>query len=361
MACRDATGRGRPASGPIQGVKRFQPALGAAAPRWIMSDQYARRVRLRDVAYSLRRSIRDVPALGPQMSSVRRDIDVLRAQVGALEARFVRDLSSDRITEAEFRVFSQFGEDGIIQYLVDRVPIESEVFVEFGVQDYAESNTRFLLVNNNWRGLIIDAGDAHIQLTSSLGLDWQYQLDAVQAFIEPDNINDLITGAGIQGEIGLLSVDIDGNDYWVLEKIDAVSPSILVTEYNSTWGPDAAVTVPYDRAFRRTMAHPSNLYWGASLDALTRLANRRGYALVAGNRAGNNAFFVRRDVLGDLREEAVSAVYRPSRFRESLGANGHRTYISDHTKRLELLASMPLWDVGAEELTTVRDRFGVGH
>lgn len=292
-------------------------------------------------------------------SSLRHDIDALRAQLGGIEARFVRDLPPHGLRDAEFRAFSQFGEDGIIQFLIQRVAIENEVFVEFGVQDYSEANTRFLLVNNNWRGLILDGEGAHVAMTTTMGLDWQYELDAVAAFIDRDNIDDLIRGAGIEGDIGLLSVDIDGNDYWVLEQIDSISARILVVEYNSTWGPEAAVTVPYSSDFRRTHAHPSNLYWGASLAALTRLANKRGYALVGGNNAGNNAFFVRRDVLGDLPERSLASVYRISRFRESLGTGGERTYVSDHRQRLELLSDMRLWDLDAEGVVTVRDRYGV--
>jgi len=270
----------------------------------------------------------------------------------------VRELAHDRLRDAEFRVFSQFGEDGIIQFLIQRVAIENEVFVEFGVQDYAESNTRFLLVHDNWRGLILDGDDAHIAMTRSAGLDWQYGLDAVMAFIDRANVNDVIRGAGVEGDIGLLSVDIDGNDYWVLEQIDAVSARILVVEYNSMWGPEAAVTIPYAPAFRRGQVTPT-LYYGASLAALARLAGERGYALVGANAAGNNAFFVRRDVLGELPERSVADVYRPSRFRESVGASGQRTYVSDHRARLSLLVDLPLWDLDAEKTVSVRERYGL--
>lgn len=304
------------------------------------------------------RSARRLRAFVDDSPSLRHDIDALRAQVGGMEARFVRNLRPEDLQDAEFRVFSQFGDDGIVQFLVQRVPIQNEVFVEFGVQDYSEANTRFLLVHNNWRGLILDGGDAHVALTRAIGLDWQYGLDAVTAFIDRNNINELIRAAGIQGDIGLLSVDIDGNDYWVLERIDSISPRILVVEYNSTWGPKFAVTVPYANDFRRTHAHPSNLYYGASLAALTRLANTRGYALVGGNTAGNNAFFVRRDVLSELPERSLASVYRPSRFRESVGPDG-RTYVSDHRERLTLLADMPLWDLDVDGIVTVGDRYGV--
>src|SRR5215212_2223713 len=83
------------------------------------------------------------------------DVEQLRLAIGRLESRSVRGARYPRVRDAEFRVFSQFGEDGIIQYLIQNVPIENELFIEFGVQDYRESNTRFLLCNDNWRGLIL--------------------------------------------------------------------------------------------------------------------------------------------------------------------------------------------------------------
>jgi hypothetical protein len=288
-----------------------------------------------------------------QLTAVQRELDALRVQLGGVESRAVAALAHDGLRNAEFTVFSQFGEDGILQFLVQRVPIENEVFVEFGVEDYHESNTRFLLVHDNWRGLIIDGGESHAEFLRATGLGWRHQIDAVSAFIDRDNINDLIGSAGIEGDIGLLSVDIDGNDYWVLESIDVVSPRILTVEYNSTFGPEAAVTVPYDPGFVRGAQHPSWLYWGASLAALTRLANSKGYALVGGNRAGNNAFFVRRDVLGDVPEVSVDHAYVPSRFRESRGAGGQLSYVSDHRDRLALFADMPLWDLDREATVTV--------
>jgi hypothetical protein len=288
-----------------------------------------------------------------------RDLDTLRAQLGGLESRAVAALPSDRLRDAEFTVFSQFGEDGILQFLVQRVPIEHDVFVEFGVEDYHESNTRFLLVHDNWRGLIIDGGTTHHDFLGSTGLRWRHHIDAVTAFIDRDNINDLIRAAGIEGDVGLLSVDIDGNDYWVLERIDVVSPRILITEYNSVFGPQAAVTMPYDAGFVRSKAHPSWLYWGASLGALAHLANRQGYALVGGNRAGNNAFFVRRDVLGDIPEVPVAGAWVPSRFRESRGPGGELSYVSEHRDRLALIADMPVVDVFSGTTTAIGDRFDV--
>jgi hypothetical protein len=300
-----------------------------------------------------------VAAVVSRATGIEQRLDAVRVQVGGLESRLLRTSAPGGIREAEFRVFSQFGEDGIIQYLVQRVPIENEVFVEFGVEDYTESNTRFLLVHDNWRGLIMDGGEKHVAFVRRTGLDWRHDIEAKKAFVDRDNINGLIASAGISGDIGLLSVDIDGNDYWVLHAIDVVSPRILVVEYNSNFGPEASVTVPYDSRFERARAHWSHLYWGASLAALDALARRKGYALVGGNSAGNNAFWVREDVLGDLPRASVDDAYAESRFRESRDEAGELTYVRDRRARLAIIRHLPVWDIEAERPLTIGERFDV--
>jgi len=216
----------------------------------------------------------------------------IQEALGRIENRQLRYLLAAEIQQAEFRVFSQWGEDGILQHLLRHVSVSRKIFVEFGVENYTESNTRFLLMNDNWAGLVIDGSAANIEYIKQDEIYWRYNLKAEAAFITKDNINDLIRRNGISGEIGLLSVDIDGNDYWVWDAIDSVIPSIVVVEYNARFGPERAVTVPYDPAFVRAAAHHSNLYWGASLAAFCLLAKRKGYSFVGCNTAGNNAFFV---------------------------------------------------------------------
>lgn len=281
------------------------------------------------------------------------DIERLQLALGHLESRIVRSGRYERLSDAEFRVHSQFGEDGIIQYLISRVPIEHEVFVEFGVADYRESNTRFLLCNDNWRGLILDGGTSHIDFVRSNALGWRHTVDARSRFVTRDNINETITEAGISGDIGLLSIDIDGNDYWVLDAIDVVNPTILIVEYNSTFGPDAAVSVPYDPSFDRTTAHHSNLYWGASLAAMCLAADRKGLAFVGSNSAGNNAFFVRRDALGDLLTLTPQEGWVDARFRDSRDRKGNLTYIGGRTARIAAIADQPLVDVATGSMTVV--------
>jgi hypothetical protein len=300
-----------------------------------------------------------VGALVARATGFEQRLDAVRAQIGGLESRLLRSSEPTNLRDAEFRVFSQFGEDGIIQYLIQRVPIENEVFVEFGVEDYSESNTRFLLAHDNWRGLVMDGGGAHEAFLARTGLDWRHDIQGKTAFVDRDNINGLIRSAGIEGDIGLLSVDVDGNDLWVLEAIDVVSPRILVVEYNSNFGPEAAVTVPYDPRFERDRAHWSHLYWGASLAALDRVARHKGYVLVGGNSAGNNAFWVREDVAGALEPVSVEHAYAVSRFRESRDESGELTHVGPREARLRLIRDQPLWDVEAERTVMVAERFGV--
>ena len=273
--------------------------------------------------------------------------------IGRLESRGVRAGPLRPLSDVEFRVFSQFGEDGIVQYLVGHVPIERDVFVEIGVQDYRESNTRFLLCNNNWRGLIVDRGTRHIEFIRSNPIGWRHSIEATSAFVTRDNVNRILREAGQSGDIGLLSIDIDGNDYHVLEAVDVISPRILIVEYNSTFGPDAAVTVPYDPGFDRTRAHSSNLYWGASLAAMCLAADKKGYAFVGSNSAGNNAFFVRRDVLGAMTAITPGEGWVDARFRESRDRQGNLTYIGPREDRIAVIADQPLVDVASGAMTTV--------
>ncbi|TPQ36245.1 hypothetical protein C2U70_12885 [Bradyrhizobium guangdongense] len=262
----------------------------------------------------------------------------------------------DDIRRAEFKVFSQFGEDGIIQYLIRqaRIPAQCRSFIEFGVESYDEANTRFLVLNDNWRGLIIDGDLSNVRRVRNSSIYWRHNLVAVDAFVDAENINRIFVDNGFSGEIGLLSVDIDGNDYWVWDKIEVVNPMIVVAEYNSVFGPRHAVTVPYEKTFVRSRAHSSNLYWGASLGALVHLGERKGYAFVGSNSAGNNAFFVRRDCLNGQRVLTAAEGYVESQFRESRDEAGRLTFLSG-AARLKEISDMEVYDVDRDALVRLGD------
>lgn len=255
----------------------------------------------------------------------------------------------DNLQEAEFKVFSQFDDDGIIQYLVQHLDIDTKVFIEFGVENYLEANTRFLLMNNNWRGLVMDGSDQNVTFIKNDEIYWKYDLTARSAFVTAENINEMIASAGFGGELGLLHIDIDGNDYWVWKAIDAVNPVIAIIEYNSLFGSERAITVPYDPAFYRMTAHHSCIYAGASLPSLCDLANEKGYAFVGSNSAGNNAYFVREDRLGSLRTLTPEEGYVASKFREHRDEEGRLTFLSGR-EALEKIRGMKVFNTRTKEI-----------
>lgn len=267
--------------------------------------------------------------------------------------RFDDPRAAKGLPDVEFKVFSQFGDDGIIQYLIRRLDIAPDLrtFVEFGVEDYSEANTRFLLLNDNWRGLVMDGDARNIEAVKAREMYWRHDLVAACEWIDRDNINAILASHDFTGEIGLLSVDVDGNDYWVWEKLDIVDPVIVVVEYNSVFGSRRPFTVPYDPAFDRTKAHFSNLYWGASLAALDGLARRKGYTFVGCNSAGNNAYFVRNSHIGrgGIEGVAVADGYVESRFRESRDSQGQLTFLSGAARR-DAIADMPVYDTDLDRI-----------
>ncbi len=279
-------------------------------------------------------------------------INRIQEALGRIEQRQLESVIDP--SRAEFRVFSQWGEDGIIQSLVRQVPIDRPIFVEFGVENYVESNTRFLLANNQWSGLVIDGSADNIEYIRRDPIYWACNLKAEHSFITRENIDLLLARNGIAGDIGLMSVDIDGNDYWVWEAISTVTPRIVVCEYNSHFGPTAAVTTPYDPAFVRDSAHFSKIYYGASISAISALAARKGYSLVAANSVGNNVFFVRNDVLGSLPVLTPESAYRRSQFREYHDENGRLTF-DDFNVRLASISHLTVVDLASNATKRIGD------
>jgi hypothetical protein len=277
---------------------------------------------------------------------------VLTAKLHINEIRR-RGLSA-HLHEVEFSVFSQFGDDGIIQYLINNLEVAPSSFVEIGVEDYRESNTRFLLVNDNWKGLVIDSSSPFIDYIRQDSIYWRHELTAVNEFITAENINAILMTHGFSGELGLLSIDIDGNDYWIWRALNAVRPSIVIIEYNSVFGNTRAVTVPYDPLFNRTKAHHSNLYYGCSLKALDLLAREKGYAFIGSNSAGNNAYFLRLDRIGKLKPVAVEVGYVESRFRESRDAEGRLTHLSALGRR-RAIDGLPVLDLETNALIKISE------
>lgn len=278
--------------------------------------------------------------------------------LGEIASRQIATTGSvSSLADVEFRVSSQWGEDGIIEWLCQQLPAIERSFVEFGVEDYTEANTRFLAEHRGWRGLVLDGDEDHVSRIRAQDVWWMRDLTAVAAFVTRDNINDLIRSAGFEGPIGLLSIDIDGNDYWVLEAIRVVEPAIVVCEYNGLFGPTRAVTVPYDSAFVRHEAHYSGQYYGASIQAFRRLLESRGYRFLGTNSAGVNAFFVHDRVAADILPLIESPVIWPTTHSDTRDEHGTLTALRGEA-RSRLIEDLPVVDLVSDSVQPLGTMLG---
>ncbi len=231
------------------------------------------------------------------------------------------------LADLEFSVFSQWGEDGIISWLIDKISKVPRSFIEFGVENYTESNTRYLLFERNWRGLVLDGSAENISDIINSQYNWKYDLQAKRQFITAQNINEVINESEFDNEVGLLSIDIDGNDYWVWKAINCINPVIVVIEYNALLGDKIPITIPYDPKFVRSSKHFSNVYFGGSLKAMCDLGRKKGYEFIGTNSNGVNAFFVRSDYSNCILDALQTVAAYPSRFREGRNQSGELTYV----------------------------------
>ena len=267
---------------------------------------------------------------------------ILKAKLLSVKNRYFKKIKD--LSDIEFQVYSQWGEDGIIDWLINKYPEIPKIFLEIGTQDYKESNTRFLLINKNWNGFIIEADKAAVEDIKSQRIYWKHNLRAINEFITKDNINNVIKKFNIPKKIGLLSLDIDGVDYWVLKKLSALDPSIIVCEYNSLFGQKKSVTVPYKSNFIRSKEHYSNLYYGASINAFIDLMKKKNYFLIGTNSAGNNAFFVKKNIWNKLKKLIITKKVFVSKFRESRNIKGVLTFL-EKKKSLELIKNKFMIDL----------------
>ena len=285
--------------------------------------------------------------------------DRVLSAVGELQCKVSSLLPPKGLNDAEFSIFSQWGEDGIIQHLLATVEILEPVFVEIGVGDYSECNTRFLATQSNWSGLAVDMRSDHVDLISRKELDWRYGIEAVVETVTAGNINQLLRDRGVSRDLGLLSIDVDGQDYWIFSAIEEVDPRIVVIEYNAVFGDEHAVTVP--RAVDAALAYrdPTGIWFGASLPALVTRATEKGYVFVGCESHGANAFFVRRDLAEGLPTPSLTDGFRPSRFRTSRSESGSLDLEPSRTAKLRRVERLPLVELPGHRQTTVGEVFGL--
>jgi hypothetical protein len=218
-----------------------------------------------------------------------------------------RNNSLPHFSETGFRVFSQFEEDGVLLYIFSLLGMPNKTFIEIGADDGVNSNSANLYFHHSWHGLFIDGNPRSLErgryFFSRYPHNWYYPPMFKQAYVTRENVNQLIEEAGFSGEIGLLSIDIDGNDYWVWDALEVVQPQVVIIETHNEFG-TRNIVVPYDSNYVYPGKHP--LYHGASPLAMQLLGKKKGYRLVGSNQLASNFVFVRNGLLENEIPEANS-------------------------------------------------------
>ena len=236
-----------------------------------------------------------------------------------------RDKSLPLLSEASYNVFTYHGEDGILLYLLTQLTDVPKTFVDIGAGDCIKSNCANLAVHYNWDGVFIDQSKQQLDVGRQF-----YKREILKgAFLKflpetvvKENVNTIIRNAGISGNIGLLSIDIDGNDYWIWETIDNIQPEIVIIEAKVEFG-NRSIAVPFNSGNHHSA---DQMYNGASVEALRRLGVKKGYKLAGANKQGYNLFFVKEnyrlpaETTGQIlaNPETISSFYPESFFTEHI-------------------------------------------
>ena len=239
----------------------------------------------------------------------------------------------------EFKVLSQNGDDGLIAFIFSQIGTTNKKFIEFGIGNGSECNMANFIQSFGWNGLLIDGNQKGVEAARRLYAK-EIQQGTVKIdlqFLTTENINQVFENNGLTGDIDLLSVDIDGNDYWIWDKISVVNPRVVVIEYNPSFGISRSVTVPYAADFYRFDRHKSGWYHGLSLKAAEKLGKSKGYDLVGCNGDGVNAFFVRNDIPKNaLKTISAEEAFYPSKKRNKQASI---------EEQFNTIASLPLVEV----------------
>ena len=241
-------------------------------------------------------------------------------------------LNFKSINDAEEKIFSQNGEDGIIDFILEVLNLKDPKFIEIGVEDYVEANTRLLYHIRNSHGLIIDQSININKLSKNLDL-WKGRIKVLKKSINPKNINEIIKYENFNKNLDLFSIDIDGLDFWVIKELPVNFAKICIAEYNPLFGSESEISVPNIENFDRTNYHFSNLCWGVSLKGLISVMNEKNFTFLGANNLKNNAFFINKDfeqlfknVISDKNKELEK--YTDHKFQESTDRKGNLTYLS---------------------------------
>lgn len=259
--------------------------------------------------------------------------------------------------EADYKVFSQTGEDGILDFLIYSLQIQKPTFIEIGVGNYRESNTRYIFERYNSKGIIIDKVSNFKKKVSENIKLWKGDLEIIDIMVDSDNINKIISSRKFIKELDIFSLDIDGIDYWIIDKLPKNISKIFVAEYNPIFGASIEVTVPNIKNFDRSKYHYSYLCYGMSLVALIKIMKTKNFVFVGTNLACHNAFFVSNDFLSDIKielpQENKLNKFMLNNFRDSRSKEGKMNYLSD-LERLNEIKNCTVVDLSSEDKKLVK-------
>ena len=277
------------------------------------------------------------------------DISQIRLRIGQqslLSSKLLRG-KFQRLSDAEITVYSQWGEDGILDYLCDVVSLERPHIFELGAGNFLECNSRFLIENRFASSVLVDARADLISTAKNDGVYWKTHMMAICEWITPSSVRNIQkTAREFLGHIDIISIDIDGNDFWVMTQIDLSEVKIVVAEYNPLFGINYPVSIPRDDSFSRESAHHSNLYYGVGLKAWVEYFSNLGFGFAGTNKVGSNAFFVKKAFIGGLDFSPAEdlSTYVNWSVRESRDTNGELDFLSG-SQRLAEIGHLELVDV----------------
>ena len=245
------------------------------------------------------------------------------------------------LSDVDYKVFSQNGEDGILDYLLTSLSIENPKFLEIGVGDFTECNTRFIFDRCSAKGTIIDCINNFEEKVKKNVELWKGDLKIINKKINTENIHDLIENSDCFLDLDIFSLDIDGIDYWILNELPENFSKIVVLEYNPLFGSNLEATVPNLPNFDRTSYHYSNLCFGMSLKAAINLMFKKNFYFVGTNLFKNNAFFVnnkffKKKYFKNLQVKSIQYSVN-SNFTESRSKDGSLNYLNKENRFKEIL------------------------
>ncbi len=269
--------------------------------------------------------------------------------------------SYKNLFEADYKIYSQTGEDGILDFLIHSLLIKKPTFLEIGVGDYRECNTRYLFERYSSKGVIVDQIENLKEKVSKNVKLWKGDLKIIEQSVNSENINEILRKSEINENLDIFSIDIDGIDYWVIKNIPKIHSKIFVAEFNPIFGHEKKITVPNSKNFNRSDYHYSHLCYGMSLMALIELMNNKNFTFIGTNVACHNAFFLANEYVKkinfDLPNNNHLEQFVQNNFRDSRAKNFKLNYKSGK-ERIKEISDCDVIDLSdGEKVTKIKDLF----